>query len=35
MLVPTVAVFCAGEVVRQLAGARSRSAMLRQVADFL
>jgi len=35
MLVPTVAVFCAGEVVRQLVGARSKSAMLREVADFL
>jgi thioredoxin 1 len=35
MLVPTVAVFAGGEMVRQLAGARSKSALLREVADFL
>jgi thioredoxin 1 len=35
MLVPTVSVFAGGEVVRQLVGARSKSAMLREVADFL
>jgi thioredoxin 1 len=35
MLVPTVAVFAGGEVVRQLTGARSKSALLREVADFL
>ena len=35
MLVPTVNVFAGGEVVRQLVGARSKSAMLREVADFL
>ena len=35
MLVPTVAVFSAGEVVRQLVGARSKAAMLCEVADFL
>jgi len=35
MLVPTVNVFAGGEVVKQLVGARSKSAMLREVADFL
>jgi thioredoxin 1 len=35
MLVPTVAVFAGGEVVRQLTGARSKSALLREVAGFL
>jgi thioredoxin 1 len=35
MVVPTVTVFSGGEVVKQLVGARSRSAMLREVADFL
>jgi thioredoxin 1 len=35
MLVPTVTVFAGGEVVRQVAGARSKSSMLREVADFL
>ncbi|HEY8043090.1 MAG TPA: thioredoxin [Streptosporangiaceae bacterium] len=35
MLVPTVAVFAGGEMVRQLAGARSKSALLREVAGLL
>ncbi len=35
MLIPTVNVFAGGEVVKQLVGARSKSAMLREVADFL
>ena len=35
MLVPTVNVFAGGEVVKQLVGARSKSAMLREMADFL
>jgi thioredoxin 1 len=35
MVVPTVTVFSGGEVVKQLVGARSKSAMLREVADFL
>ena len=35
MLVPTINVFAGGEVVKQLVGARSKSAMLREVADFL
>ena len=35
MLVPTVNVFAGGEVVKQLVGARSKSAMLREVAGFL
>ena len=35
MLVPTVSVFAGGEVVKQLVGARSKSAMLRKLAGFL
>ena len=35
MLIPTVTVFSGGEVVRQLVGARSKAALLREVADFL
>jgi thioredoxin 1 len=35
MLVPTVSVFAGGEVVKQLVGARSKSAILREVADLL
>jgi thioredoxin 1 len=35
MLVPTLNLFCGGEVVKQVIGARSRSALLREFADFL
>lgn len=35
MLVPTVSVFDGGQVVKELVGARSKSALLREVADFL
>ncbi|MGH3124996.1 MAG: thioredoxin, partial [Streptosporangiaceae bacterium] len=35
MLVPTVSVFDGGQVVKQLVGARSKAALLREVADFL
>jgi hypothetical protein len=34
MLVPTLNLFCGGEVVKQVVGARSRSAMMREFADF-
>jgi hypothetical protein len=33
--VPTPAVFCGGQVVKQVLGARSKSALLRDFADFL
>ena len=33
--IPTLGVFSGGEVVRELVGARSKSALLREVADFL
>jgi thioredoxin len=35
MLIPTVSVFSGGQMVRQLVGARSKAALLREVADFL
>jgi thioredoxin 1 len=35
MLVPTLNVFSGGEVVRQVIGAKSTSALLREFADFL
>ena len=35
MLVPTVSVFHGGQVVKELVGARSKAALLREVADFL
>ena len=35
MLIPTVSVFDGGQVVKELVGARSKSALLREVADFL
>jgi thioredoxin 1 len=35
MLVPTVSVFDGGQVVKELVGARSKAALLREVADFL
>ena len=33
--IPTLGVFSNGEVVRELVGARSKSALLRELADFL
>jgi len=33
--IPTLGVFSGGEVVRELVGARSKSALLRELADFL
>ena len=35
MLVPTLNLFRGGEVVKQMIGARSRSALLCEFADFL
>lgn len=35
MLVPTLNVFSGGEVVKQVIGARSKSALLREFAEFL
>jgi len=35
MNIPTLGVFSNGEVVRELVGARSKSALLRELADFL
>jgi thioredoxin 1 len=35
MLVPTLNLFRGGEVVKQVVGARSRSALMREFADFL
>jgi thioredoxin 1 len=35
MLIPTVSVFDGGQVVKELVGARSKAALLREVADFL
>jgi thioredoxin 1 len=35
MLVPTLNLFRGGEVVKQVIGARSRSALMREFADFL
>lgn len=35
MLIPTVSVFHGGQVVKELVGARSKAALLREVADFL
>ena len=33
--IPTLGVFSGGEVVRELVGARSKSALLRELADFI
>ena len=33
--IPTLGVFSNGEVVKELVGARSKSALLRELADFL
>jgi thioredoxin 1 len=35
MLLPTVSVFDGGQVVKELVGARSKAALLREVAGFL
>jgi thioredoxin 1 len=35
MLVPTLSLFRGGQVVKQVIGARSRSALMREFADFL
>jgi thioredoxin 1 len=35
MLLPTVSVFDGGQVVKELVGARSKAALLREVVDFL
>jgi thioredoxin 1 len=35
LAIPTLAVFSGGEVVKQVLGARSKSALLRDFADFL
>jgi thioredoxin 1 len=35
MNIPTLGVFQNGEVVKELVGARSKSALLRELADYL
>jgi thioredoxin 1 len=35
MAVPTINLFCGGEVVKQVVGARSKAALLREFADFI
>jgi len=35
MNIPTLGVFKDGEVVKELVGARSKSALLRELADFI
>jgi thioredoxin 1 len=35
MAVPTINLFSAGEVVKQVVGARSKAAVLREFADFI
>ncbi len=35
MLVPTLSLFSGGEIVKQVIGARSKSALLREFADFI
>jgi thioredoxin 1 len=35
MTVPTMSVFVGGEVVKQIIGAKSKSALLRELSDFL
>ncbi len=35
MNIPTLGVFVSGEVVKELVGARSKSALLRELAEFL
>src|SRR5215470_11909771 len=35
LLVPTLNLFCGGEVVKQVIGARSKSVLMREFAEFL
>ena len=35
MLIPTLNVFSGGEVVKQVVGAKSKSALLREIADYI
>jgi hypothetical protein len=35
MQVPTISLFSGGEVARQVIGARSKSSLLREFADFI
>jgi thioredoxin 1 len=35
MLVPTLSLFSAGQIVKQVVGARSKTALLREFADFI
>jgi thioredoxin 1 len=35
MMVPTINLFSGGEVVKQVIGARSKSALLREFAEFI
>ena len=35
MLIPTLDVFSGGEVVKQVVGAKSKSALLKELADFI
>jgi len=35
MVVPTINLFSGGEVVKQVVGARSKAALLREFADFI
>ena len=35
MAIPTMNVFSGGEVVKQIVGAKSKSALLRELADFI
>ena len=35
MAIPTMSVFSGGEVVKQIVGAKPKSALLRELADFL
>lgn len=35
MLIPTLNVFSGGEVVKQVVGAKSKSALLKELADFI
>jgi thioredoxin 1 len=35
MLIPTLSLFSGGQVVRQVIGAKSKSALLREFADFI
>jgi thioredoxin 1 len=35
MAIPTMNVFSGGEVVKQIVGAKAKSALLRELADFI